>query len=270
VPDLDILSLPPPLADLRVPYGPDPNQFVDLRLPARPGPHPVVVAIHGGYWRARYDLAYLGHLCADLTARGFATVNVEYRRLGQPGGGWPGTFIDVAAALDHLRTLAADHRLDLTRVTALGHSAGGHLALWLAARHRLPADSPLHVPGATPLPVSMAVSLAGVVDLRRASELRLSDAVVHDLLGGTPASIPDRYAAASPHDLLPLGPAVHQVLVHGTADGPVPHEISARYAARAAALGDDVRLVSLPGVDHFAVVDPRSVVWPRVVDALRT
>ena len=252
--------------DLRVAYGPDPNQFADLRLPPGPGPHPVLVVVHGGYYRARYDLEYLGSFCADLTGRGWATWNVEYRRLGQPGGGWPGTFLDVAAAADHLPVLAADHPLDLTRVAALGHSAGGHLALWLAARPRVAPASPLHA--ASPLPIGTAVSLAGVVDLRRAAELRLSNAVVQDLLGGTPADVPNRYAAASPYDLLPLGPAVRQVLIHGTADTAVPHELSERYAARATALGDDAHLVYLPGVDHFAVVDPLSDVWPRVVAAL--
>lgn len=262
----DILTRPPPPTDLRVPYGPDPNDFGDLRLPPGPGPHPVLIAVHGGYYRARYGLGYMGHLCADLTARGWATWNVEYRRLGQPGGGWPGTFLDVAAAADHLRALAGQHPLDLARAAAIGHSAGGHLALWLAARHRVPSASPLHA--AAPLPIATAVSLAGVVDLRRAAELRLSDAVVHDLLGGTPTNVPDRYAAVSPYDLLPLGPAVRQVLIHGTADTAVPHELSERHAARARALGDDAHLVTLPGVDHFAVVDPRSDAWETVVHSL--
>jgi acetyl esterase/lipase len=262
----NILTLPPPPPDHRIAYGPDPNQFGELRLPSTPGPHAVLVAIHGGFWRAAYDLGYLGHLCADLTARGYATWSLEYRRLGQPGGGWPATFLDAAAGLDHLRPIAAEHALDLGRVATIGHSAGGHLALWLAARHRLPADSPFHGRTPDPLPIRAAVSLAGVVSLRRASELRLSNAVVHDLLGGTPANQPARYAAASPYELLPLG--LPQLLVHGTADAPVPHELSAAYAARARALGDDVRFLSFPDVDHFAVVDPRSTVWPGIVNEI--
>src|SRR5579872_5792979 len=131
-----VLETAAPRADARLRYGPDPLHFGDLRLPGGTGPHPVVVMVHGGFWRARFNLEYAGHLCAALAALGIATWNVEYRRLGDTGGGWPGTLLDVAAAADHLRTLAAPYHLDLSRVVAMGHSAGGHLALWLAARRR--------------------------------------------------------------------------------------------------------------------------------------
>jgi acetyl esterase/lipase len=260
----DILELPPPPADERYPYGPEASQFAELRLPVGAGPHPVVVAIHGGYWRARYDLAYLGHVCAALTARGFATWNVEYRRLGQRGGGWPGTLQDVARAADALREVADRYALDLARVVTLGHSAGGQLALWLAGRHRIAADSP--VAAANPLPLAGAVSLAGVLDLRRAWELRLSSQVTDELLGGSPERHPERYAAASPSELVPLG--APQVLLHGTADANVPFEISERYAEVAHAAGDSVELIVLPGAGHFEVVDPRSAEWPEVVAAV--
>jgi len=167
----DILTLPAPAPDERVPYGSDPAQFGDLRLPAGSGPHPVAVVIHGGFWRAAYSLEHIGHLCAALTAAGVATWSLEYRRLGQPGGGWPGTLLDVGQGVDTLRAIAPGRPLDLERVLAIGHSAGGHLALWVAARPRLPVGSPLHAP--SPLPLRGAVSLAGVADLRRAWELQL-------------------------------------------------------------------------------------------------
>ncbi len=141
-----IFSTPAPSADVRIPYGDGPFHFGDLRLPrtAKPGQHPVVVVIHGGFWRARYDLEHIGHVCAALTSLGVATWSIEYRRVGNEGGGWPGTFHDVGAAVDHLRVLAPEHNLDLERVVVIGHSAGGHLALWVAGRHRIPEGNPLY------------------------------------------------------------------------------------------------------------------------------
>lgn len=260
----DILDLVPPPADARLPYGDDPWQFGDLRVPGGPGPHPVVVVVHGGFWREAYSLDYISHMCAALTAEGLATWNIEYRRLGPQGGGWPGTFHDVASALEHLRQIADRHDLDLTRVVPVGHSAGGHLALWLAARRRIPAGDPLYSP--TPLRVHGAVSLAGVVDLRMAWELHLSNGVVEQFLGGTPATVPERYATGSPRDLLPLG--VPQTLIHGTADESVPYAISREYADAAGACGDDAQLITLQGIGHFEVVDPRSSVWPWVLETI--
>jgi acetyl esterase/lipase len=260
----DILDLPAPSADARLAYGPEPLQFGELRLPTGASPHPVLVVIHGGFWRARYGLDHIGHLCAALTAAGLATWNVEYRRVGDPGGGWPGTFHDVAAAAEHVRALAPAYGLDLGRVVALGHSAGGHLALWLAGRHRIAPSDPLAA--AAPLPLRGAVSLGGVVDLRRAWERRLGNGAVDDLLGGPPDQVAERYAAADPAALLPLG--VRQVLVHGTADANVPFALSEGYAAAAVARGDAARLVPLPGAGHFEVIDPRSREWPAVEEAV--
>ncbi|HET9111830.1 MAG TPA: alpha/beta hydrolase [Ktedonobacterales bacterium] len=255
---------PPPTA--RVAYGSEPQQFGDLRLPVGDDrrPWPVVIVIHGGFWRARYDLRYFGAACGALARLGLATWNIEYRRIGEVGAGWPGTFSDVAAAADNLRSLAVQYPLDLSRVLALGHSAGGHLALWLAARRRLPTHSPLW--RADPLPMRGVVSLAGVADLRRAWELRLSDNITESLMGGTPEQVPERYTDGSPFDLLPLG--VSQLLVHGTADTNVPFEISQRYANHARALGDDARVISLDGAGHFEPVDPSTPEWPTVADAL--
>jgi acetyl esterase/lipase len=259
-----MLETAAPSADARVPYGDATHQFGDLRLPRGEGPHPVVVVVHGGFWRARYDLEHVGHLCADLTSRGYATWSLEYRRVGHPGGGWTGTFEDVALGTDYLRTLATRHPLDLGRVVVLGHSAGGHLALWLAGRGRLQPGQPLHTP--RPLEPRGAVSLAGVVDLERAHALRLGDGIVESFLGGTPEQVPERYRLTSPAALLPLG--VKQVLVHGAEDTIVPLTLSTGYHARATRLGDCVRLVSLPGAEHFEVIDPRAKEWPRVVEAV--
>lgn len=259
-----MLETPAPPADARIPYGNAAHQFGELRLPRGEGPHPVVVVVHGGFWRAKYDLEHVGHLCADLTSRGYATWSLEYRRVGHPGGGWTGTFEDVSLGTDSLRTLAARHPLDLGRVVVLGHSAGGHLALWLAGRGRLEPGQPLHVP--RPLEPRGAVSLAGVVDLERAQALRLGDGIVETFLGGTPEQVPERYRLASPAALLPLG--VRQVLVHGAEDTIVPLSLSAGYHARATRLGDSVRLVSLPGAGHFELIDPRAQEWSRVIEAV--
>ena len=263
----DILELPAPEAGvIRLPYGTSKYQFADLRLPAAgDGLHPVVIAVHGGYYRARYGLSYLGHAAAALTAAGFVTWNIEYRRLGYRGGGWPGTFLDVAAAADYLETLAASYPLDLSRVVTVGHSAGGHLACWLAGRHRIPAGQPLHAK--RPMPVSGVVALAGVLDLRRAWELRLSHGIVRRLLGGTPEQVPERYDSASPLALLPLG--VPQILIHGTQDDSVPFEISERYAEAAREQGDEVQLIALPGAGHFELVDPRTPEWQSVMQSVR-
>lgn len=259
----DILARRAPRANARLAYGPDKLQIGELRLPVGAGRHPVFVGIHGGYWRARYGLEYFGHVCAALTAAGAATWNIEYRRLGNRGGGWPGLFLDVGQACDHLRALAHTYPLDLSRVVAIGHSAGGQLALWAAGRHRIAQASPLHA--LNPLAVGGVVALAGVCDLRQAWELRLSDAVTDQLLGGSPERWPERYAAASPAELLPLG--VPQLLIHGTADEHVPYALSREYATAALAAGDPATLLTLPGAGHFGLVDPQAQEWPRVLAA---
>ena len=259
----DILDVMPHRADIRIPYGPAPSNFGDLRLPKQAGPHPVVVVIHGGFWRALYDLEHIGFLCAALTHHGMATWNIEYRRLGNPGGGWPGTFLDVAAAASHLRALAPAYHLDLTRVIAMGHSAGGHLALWLGGLARVSRQSLIYSPD--PLPLKAVISLAGVSDLRMAAELDLSSDVVEEFIGRRDDH-PERYAAASPAELLPLG--IPQFLLHGTLDENVPYEMSRRYAETARALGDAVELISFPGTGHFEFIDPTSQVWPRLLETV--
>jgi acetyl esterase/lipase len=234
-------------------------------MPAGRGPFPAVAFIHGGFWRARYDLTHAGHACAALTTAGFATWNLEYRRIGNEGGGWPGTFQDVEAGLHHLFEVAHELEIDSERIVVMGHSAGGHLATWAAGLGRVPTESPI---SGAPLPVRAAVSLAGVVDLREAWRLRLSNGVVRDLMEGTPEEVPERYAVGSPAELVPLG--VPQLLIHGEDDEIVPIWISEGYADAATVAGDDVALLRLPNTDHFAVIDPESPVWPGILSAVFT
>lgn len=259
-----VLDRPAPPADSRIAYGDDPFQFADLRLPDSGNkPFPCVIAIHGGFWRNRYDLDHLGHLCAALTAKGIVTWNVEYRRVGDPGGGYPGTFHDVAAAARYLVDHASELGIDPQRVVVLGHSAGGHLASWLASLPNVPEDSPIR---SDPIPLRGAVPLAGVLDLERCRELGLSDDAVGAFLGGTPHEGPDRYAAASPIRLVP-SPVPH-LLVHGTFDEQVPIEMSERYQAAATQAGGLATVLTLPRADHFDVIDPTSPTWPAIMRAV--
>ena len=234
-------------------------------MPPVEGPHPVVVVIHGGFWRAKYDLEHIGHMAAALTGEGYATWSIEYRRVGNGGGGWPGTFQDVLVAAARLRELGPEHNLDLERVASLGHSAGGHLALWLAGCCNLEAGTPPYV--SNPLPLKGVVALAAVSDLRRAWELKLSNDAVGEFLGGGPSDVPDRYQAASPAEMLPL--RVRQMLVHGTQDEDVPYEISVGYHAAAVRAEDAATLVTLPMTGHMELVEPWSEAYPSVLGAVR-
>jgi acetyl esterase/lipase len=238
-----------------VAYGDHPDQVANLHRPAAEGgPWPCVVLLHGGFWRTGWDRTLMTPLAVDLASRGFAVWNVEYRRVGQDGGGWPGTFEDVAAALDHLVDIEG---VDTQRVTTCGHSAGGHLALWLAARHRL-SDGPGSLPRVRPV---AAISQAGVCDLERAWRDDLGSSAVEGLLGALPDA-DGRLAAASPAALAPLG--VPQLLVHGTADDVVPVSQSRDHAAR----DPLAELVELEGADHFDVIDARHRGWEVVVERL--
>ncbi len=240
----DILKQTPPKADVRIPYGKDPLQFGDLRLPSGKGPHPVVMFIHGGFWRAAYSLEHAGHLCAALTKAGVATWSIEYRRIGDPGGGWPGTMEDVLHGAEHLSRLAPRYKLDLRRTVAAGHSAGGHLVLWLAAQRAVDLRG--------------VVPMAAVSDLRRAWALHLGNGVVQQFLGGTPDQVPQRYASTSPIELLPI--SVPQRLIHGTADDTVPFEMSERFVKAS----QNAKLIALKGAGHLELVDPSSKEWPTV------
>ncbi|HVT35999.1 MAG TPA: alpha/beta hydrolase [Nevskiaceae bacterium] len=250
----EVLRLPPPPPVPRMAYGPAPQQFGELRVPVGAGPFPVALLVHGGCWQAGYAYRYFSHLAAWLAARGIASWTVEYRRLGDAGGGWPNTFLDVAAAADALRALAQQQPLDLTHVVAAGHSAGGQLALWLAARAQLPASGELHA--AQPLPIAGVVALAPITDLAayRIGPPDSCNASVEKLLGGTPQQQPQRYAQASPVELLPL--RVPQWIVQGSDDRIVPAAGVRAYAQRARAAGDRVELAELPRLGHFDVAVP--------------
>lgn len=244
-------------------YGDDPSQFADLYLPPVGLPaRGVVVIIHGGYWRSTYGAELGEPLAQDLTARGWACWNLEYRRAGD-GGGWPATFDDVAAGIDHLGAAAEEHGLDLRSTTALGHSAGGHLAVWAAGRAKLPPGAP--GAGMPAVPLTAVVSQAGVLNLREARELGLSDGAVENLLGVPEAEDPERYRLADPMTAVPLGIPVHAV--HGTQDTTVPLSQSESYVEAATAAGATAELVLVPG-DHFAVITPGSEAWDAILALL--
>jgi acetyl esterase/lipase len=247
----DILSRPQPPPDEREAYGTDPNQFLEIRLPHGKGPYPVLLNLHGGYWRAKYDLGHAGHLCETLRAAGVATFNVEYRRVGDPGGGWPGTFADIRSAYRYVRQEAVRFHLDLNRLAAMGHSAGGQLALCLAAHETS---------------LRRALALAGVVDLRKAFALHLSHDAVVEFLGGTPEEVPEHYREADPMEL--EIPHARQWLLHGSDDDTVPVEVSRDYVAQKKKIGETVDLVEIPRCGHFDVIDPESVAFKQVADAV--
>jgi acetyl esterase/lipase len=268
----EILTRPAPPPDITLRYGNGSEQVADVWWPPR-GPAPLVLFFHGGFWQAAHDREHTGNLAAALVQAGFVACTPEYRRIGQPGGGWPGMFDDVAAAVDTLPGLIAKAagapvpgpgRGDPGRVVLAGHSAGGHLAMWSAGRHRLPAGSPWRVPA----PVcSGVVALAPVSDLTACHTLGLENHVTGRLMGGGPDRYPERYAVADPARLIPLGVPVR--IVHGDKDDRVPHEMSRDYTARATAVGDPVVLDELPGCGHFELIDPLSAAWPAVLAAFQ-
>ncbi len=247
----DILRQPQPNPDKRAAYGPDPSQFVEVRLPRNKTAAAVVLNLHGGFWRAKYDLAHAGHLCEALRKAGLATFNVEYRRVGNRGGGWPGTFADVRMAYRYVHQQATRFGVDGQRLVVMGHSAGGQLALCLAA----------HEPS-----IRRVISLAGVVDLRRAFELRLSHDAVAEFLGGTPKRVPKHYAQADPMELSIAH--ARQYLLHGTDDDTVPVDFSRNYVQRKQQMGEAAKLIELSKCGHFDLIDPRSQAFRRVTETV--
>jgi len=251
----DILSQPPPPFDLRATYGSDPNQFIELRVPKTgKSPYPCVLNIHGGFWRAKYNLDHAGHLCAALSARGIATANVEYRRVGDPGGAWPGTFDDIRTAYRFLQQGAKKYGLAPGQFVVMGHSAGGQLALCLAAHESS---------------VTRVVSLAGVCDLQRAYQLHLSNDAVVEFMRGTPSEVPDHYREADP---MKVSVTAEQWLIHGTADDIVPVDFSRAYVAAKQGLsveqGKRVHLLAIHDAGHFDLIDPHSKAWTQVEQAI--
>ncbi|MGQ0698238.1 MAG: alpha/beta hydrolase family protein [Panacagrimonas sp.] len=262
----EVQARPLPAAGERIAYGTAPQQFGELRVPAGAGPFPVLVLIHGGCWLNAFDYRYFSHLADALTRKaGVATWNIEFRRLGDTGGGWPGTLLDVAEATDHLRELAGSHRLDLKRVVSVGHSAGGHLALWLAARPKLPRDSELYRPD--PLALRGVIGLAPITDLAAyGAGPGGCHSAVGELLGGTPRERAQRYKLSSPRELLPLGTA--QWLIQGSEDPIVPANSVHIYAEAAIAAADGVSLELTTGAGHFEPAMPGTASWPALLDAV--
>jgi acetyl esterase/lipase len=262
----DVLSRAAAAPRLTLRYGDLPDQVVDVRLPSGDALRPLVVVVHGGFWMAEFDRAHAGPQSVGLADAGYVVATVDYRRVGQRGGGWPGTFDDIAALTDAVPSLVAaaiPDRVDTSRTVLVGHSAGGHLAAWAAARHRLPKESPWRL--AKPLDVGV-VSLAGVLDLELSERLGLGEHAARQLLGGSPRRRRDRYALADPAALLPTGGRL--VAVHGTRDETVPVELSRRYVDRARGSGDPAELVEIAGCGHFELIDPLSVAWPAVLSAV--
>jgi len=245
-------------------YGPEDLQRGDLILAGGDGPAPVVVLLHGGYWYPGYGRDLMEPLARDLAGRRYATWNLDYRPARRTSG-WPYLLEDVAAGVDHLLVLAEEHpgALDLDRVVLVGHSAGGQLALWAAARHRLPAGSPGAAPELRPKAV---VAQAPVADLVAGAAANLGTGAVQRFLGGEPDAVPDRYAVASPLALVPSG--VPTLLVHGQVDLLVPLAQSRQYQTVAREAGDDVDLVVVEDADHFEVINPDHQAWATVVDRL--
>jgi len=249
----------------RIAYGDHPDAFGDLSLPAHTAdPLPIVVLVHGGFWRQRYELDLMEPLVSSLVERELAVWNIEYRRVGDEAeGGFPATMTDVADAVDHLAVIASERGLDLGRVAVVGHSAGGHLATWLASRSALPAGAVGSRPSVRPV---LAISQAGVVDLVDAAEQRLGDGAALDFMGAPPADLPARWHDSSPIDLLPIESRV--VLIHGALDDTVPLRQSDRYLAAAQTAGVDVALIVDESAGHFEHLDPDHFVWQAALAAL--
>ncbi|RKN46273.1 alpha/beta hydrolase family protein [Micromonospora endolithica] len=253
-----VLSRPAPAPDVTIGYGDHPDQVVDLRHPVGNGPaRPLIVVVHGGFWRAEYDRRHTDALAAALAALGHPVAQVEYRRTGRPGGGWPNTLTDVltgVAALPRLAAEALPGRVAPGAPYLVGHSAGGHLALYAAA--------------VAPETVAGVLALAPVSNLAEAYRLDLDSGAVAALLGGGPEDVPDRYAAADPRTLVPGQLPV--VVVHGSRDQQVPVGMSRDHVAAGRAAGADITLFELPFCEHFGLIDPESAAWPQVAEALRS
>ena len=254
-----VLDRPAPPPDLTMRYGPRAEHVVDLRFPRANADRaaPLIVLIHGGFWRPAYDRMHLGPMGHALAAAGYVVAVPEYRRAGMAEEGWTGTFGDIALVADQVAGIAGAHGADTGAVTWAGHSAGGHLALWAAARPGLPLSG-AGSPWRGPFSATHVVALAACSSLRLCAEWNLGEGAVLALMGGGPEEVRERYAVADPAALSP--PPVPVTLVHGTADDQVPVSMSQAFGAG--------RLVEIPGAGHFDLIDPESRAWPTVLAVL--
>ncbi len=256
----DLVALPQPAPDTTIWYGADSLQFGELFRARGSGRAPVVVLIHGGCWLAAFDRRHIRSLAGAIAAEGIAVWSLEYRRVGNPGGGWPGSFDDIGAGTDYVRQLAPAFGLDTGRVIVAGHSAGGHFALWTGVRAKQSSGA---------LRPTAILALAAVPDLAwaRPDGTQICGDAIPRLMGGTAAEFPDRYRDASPGRRLPLG--ITQAILTGANDQIVPPELSRTYAAAARAGGDQVRLIEVPAAGHFEVVAPNTAAGREVLAILR-
>ncbi|WLR42194.1 alpha/beta hydrolase [Bacillus carboniphilus] len=253
--------------EINIHYGAHESQYGVLRIPENSQSSQLIVLIHGGFWKAQYNLEENTAMAEDLTKRGFTTWNIEYRRVGEDRKGWTDLFNDVIDAVNHLSKIEESYPIDISNVTVIGHSAGGHLALWLGSRNEKSTnDGTFHE---LRVCINKVISLAGVTDLVKMWEFheqKKMESRVAPLLGGSPKEVPERYAWASPIERLPMG--VEQVLIHGEQDRHVPVELSDNYYQRAMEKGDKVSLVVLSEIEHFKVIDPTSSAWNSVIESI--
>ncbi|MBB4152769.1 acetyl esterase/lipase [Sphingomonas jinjuensis] len=249
-----LLDRPHPQPSATVAYGDDQMQKADVWLPRGKGPFPVVLMVHGGCWQTEIaDRRIMDWIADDLVNSGVAVWNIDYRGVDRTGGGYPGTFADAAKAADQLAVDAAKYNLDTRRIVAVGHSAGGHLALWLAGRARLPRTSPLW--SASPLRIAHAISLGGLPDLEATAaspDNGCGTEVVSKLISG-------HYADTSVPRLLPLG--VPQDLVNGREDKIIPYRLATDYVTKAKAAGDTATLHTVPDTGHVELIAPETPAW---------
>ena len=255
-----------PSPDAKISYGDGEFQFGYLRLPEGSGPHPVIVFMHGGCWLSVFDIRYTGLAEQAFADAGYAVWSLEYRRVGNPGGGWPGTFLDVASGADHLVELAREYPLDLDRVIAIGHSAGGQLALWLAARERIPSSSELYA--SEPLAIHGVLALAPAPNLATLHSSGACGPGVDGLMGGSPEARPERYQVGSPMQLMPVG--VPQRVIVGALDAQFGSSGRAYFQAASAAGSSPVTLREAPESGHFEMVVPSTSTWPITLQELES
>jgi acetyl esterase/lipase len=254
-----LADFPEPAADHVIAYGDDPLQFGELRLPEGAGPFPVVVFIHGGCWMSEYDIGHSRKLADAFPKKGIAVWSLEYRRIGDPGGAWPGTFDDIEAGFAHLSELVDEYSLDPDRVVLAGHSAGGHLALWMA--QRIEEQQPANV-----IKPRGVLGLAPAPDLEYLYEHGTCGNAAELLMGGSPEEYPERYAYGSVANRIPE--STPQIAVVGKYDE-TWRPVGVRYATAATEKGAPIEVIDAPESGHFEMIDPDSSTWPLVLDAAR-